>query len=100
MPIVPISLITNTILGENAHIPSPSVDYDSQSDLLLTVKDIEVELYNHLHNFLTHAYFFIYKIVVLFSLLILILFPSSFHMSCQIQVGWKYELHALEQNEI
>jgi len=92
--VVPVSLITETISGENVAIPSPSVDIDSQSDLDIPIAHHKGKrsctLYS-LYNFLSYAHFS-HNIVLLFPPLILILFPCLFHMPCQIQVSrhrWK-----------
>jgi len=79
--VVPVSPNIDTISGENADISSLSVDIDSQSDL-----DIPIALYIHYITFcLMHI--FQHNIMFLFPPLILIIFPSLFHMPCQIQVG-------------
>ena len=92
VPVVPVSPIIDMISSENTAIPSPFVKIDSFDDidsqsilifLLLTVKEKEVALYIHyITSCLMHI--FPHNIVLLFSPLILILFPSLFQMSYQI----------------
>ena len=91
--VVHVSLIIVTISCENAHIPSVSVDIDSESDL-----DIHIARYkgkmsctlHPLHKFLSYAHLFTqYRVIFYIDL---ILFLSLFLMPCQIQVGgyqWK-----------